>query len=222
MATLTTPASTTRCTPEQAVTRSLLGYGVLAGPLYVGVSVGLGLTRDGFDFGRHGWSLLANGPYGWVQSLNLALTGLFVLAFTVGLARAGIGRWAPRLVGAYGAGLLASGVFRADPAMGFPAGAPETGTFSWHGTLHFVAGGIGFLCLIAGCLVLARRYARAGRRGMAVFSRVTGIAFLAGFAGIASGSAGPTVPAFVAAVVLVWTYLAVLAVDTYRTVTVTA
>jgi hypothetical membrane protein len=79
-------------------------------------------------------------------------------------------------------------------------------------------GGVGFLCLIVACLILGRRYAAARRRGMAVFSRVTGIAFLAGFAGIASGSAGPTVPAFVAAVVLVWTYLAVVAVDTYRTV----
>jgi hypothetical membrane protein len=216
---MTTITATRTCDPATATTRSLLGYGVVAGPVYVGVSVGLGLTRDGFDFGRHGWSLLANGPYGWVQSLNLVLTGLFVLAFAVGLARAGTGRWAPRLVGAYGAGMVASGLFRADPAMGFPAGAPETGSFSWHGTLHFVAGGIGFLCLVVACLILGRRYAAAGRRGMAVFSRVTGIAFLAGFAGIASGSAGATVPAFVAAVVLVWTYLAVLAVDTYRSVT---
>jgi hypothetical membrane protein len=216
MATLTAPRTCDRAT---AVTRSLLGYGAVAGPLYVGVSVGLGLARDGFDFGRHGWSLLANGPYGWVQSLNFVLTGLCVLAFAAGLARAGAGHWAPRLVGVYGASLVAAAAFRADPALGFPAGTPQDAPVSWHGTLHFAAGGIGFLCLVAGCLVLGRRYAAAGRRGLAAFSRVTGIAFLAGFAGIASGSAGPTVPAFTAAVVLVWAYLAAVAVDTYRTVT---
>lgn len=212
--------ATTTCDPATATTRSLLGYGVLAGPLYVGVSVALGLTRDGFDFGRHGWSLLANGPYGWVQVVDFVLTGLCVLAFAAGLARAGAGRRAPRLIGVFGASLVAAGIFRADPALGFPAGTPaDTATVSWHGMLHFAAGGIGFLCLIAACLILARRYAAAGRRRMALFSRVTGIAFVAAFAGIASGSAGPTVPAFTAAVVLVWTYLAAVALDSYRTVT---
>ena len=204
----------TTCDPTTATTRSLLGYGVLAGPLYVGVSVGLGLTRDGFDFGRHAWSLLENGPYGWVQLANFLLTGLCVLAFAAGMRRAGMP--ASRLVAVYGAGLVAAGIFRADPALGFPAGAPEG--FSWHGLLHLACGGIGFLALIAACLVLGRHYSRAGRTGMAVFSRVTGVAFLAAFAGISSGSAGPTVPAFVAAVVLVWAYLATVAVDTYRSV----
>jgi len=214
MATLTAE----RCDSTTAVTRSLLGYGVVAGPLYVGVSVGLGLTRAGFDFSRHGWSLLANGPYGWIQVANFLLTGLCVLAFAAGLARSGTGRWVPRLVWAYGASLVGAGIFRADPALGFPAGTPEKTAVSWHGLLHLAVGGVGFLCLIVACLILGRRYAAAGRRGMAVFSRVTGIAFLAGFAGIASGSAGPAVPAFVAAVVLVWAYLATVAVDTYRSV----
>ncbi len=58
--------------------------------------------------------------------------------------------------------------------------------------LHFMVGGVGFLCLIAACFVLARRFARAGQRGLAWFSRVTGVVFLAAFAGIASGSHGPT------------------------------
>ena len=37
------------CTPAQRVTRSLLGYGVIAGPVYVGVTLAQALTRDGFD-----------------------------------------------------------------------------------------------------------------------------------------------------------------------------
>lgn len=204
--------TTTTCDPTTATTRSLLGYGAVAGPLYVGVSVGLGLTRDGFDFSRHAWSLLANGPYGWLQVANFVLTGLCVVAFAAGLRRAGAP--AARLIGVYGASLVAAGAFRADPMDGFPAGSADT--VSWHGMLHMAAGGIGFLCLVAACLILGRQYARAGRSRMAVFSRVTGVGFLAAFAGIASGSAGPTVPFFVAAVVLSWAYLAVVAVDTYR------
>jgi hypothetical membrane protein len=172
-----------RCDPAVAVTRSLLGCGAVAGPMYVGVSVGLGLTRDGFDFGRHGWSLLEAGPYGWVQVLNFLLTGLCVLAFAAGLRRAGLGAAVPRLVGVYGASLIAAGIFRADPALGFPAGTPERAPVSWHGMLHLAAGGIGFLCLIVACLIVGRRFAAEGRGGWALFSRVTGIGFLAAFRG---------------------------------------
>jgi hypothetical protein len=45
-----------------AITRSLLGYGVLAGPVYVVVGLAQALTRDGYDLARHDLSLLANGP----------------------------------------------------------------------------------------------------------------------------------------------------------------
>ena len=42
--TLTAKAETS-CEPDQRVTRSLLGYGVIAGPIYVLVSVTQALTR---------------------------------------------------------------------------------------------------------------------------------------------------------------------------------
>jgi hypothetical protein len=45
--------------PDARVTRSLLGHGVLAGPVYVVASLTQALTRDGFDLTRHSWSLLA-------------------------------------------------------------------------------------------------------------------------------------------------------------------
>jgi Protein of unknown function (DUF998) len=70
------------------VTRSLLGYGVIAGPFYVVVSLVQALTRDGFDLTRHAWSLLANGELGWVQVANFAVTGAMLVAFAVGLHRA--------------------------------------------------------------------------------------------------------------------------------------
>ena len=159
------------CTPADRVTKSLLGYGVIAGPFYLVVALTQALTRDGFDLARHQWSLLANGGPGWIQIVNFVVTGLMVMAFAVGLRRAltpGSGaRWAPRLVGIYGASLIAAGVFRADPALGFPAGTPDgPGTVSWHGLLHFAAGGVGFSCLAIACFVIARRYSAEGRRGL--------------------------------------------------------
>lgn len=219
--TATRPA--TRCDdPAVRVTRSLLGYGVIAGPLYVLVSLAQTLTRDGFDLSRHQWSLLSNGDLGWIQITNFVVTGLMIIAFAVGLRRVlrpGLGAtWAPRLVGVYGASLIAAGAFRADPALGFPVGAPEEVTeVSWHGILHFAAAGVGFGCLIAACFVLARRFSAEGRRGWALSGRVTGVLFLAGFIGVAAGagSVGTNV-AFVAAIVIVWAWISALSVHLYR------
>ena len=73
--------------PAARVTRSLAGYGVIAGPVYVGVSLAQAVTRDGFDLGRHSWSQLAVGDWGWIQTANLVATGLMSLAFSVALRR---------------------------------------------------------------------------------------------------------------------------------------
>jgi hypothetical protein len=82
--------------------------------------------------------------------------------------------------------------------------------------LHFGAGGIGFGCLIVACFLLAGRLAQAGHTGLAWFSRVTGVCFLAGFVGIASGSHGPTTLAFVAAVIMVCAWLTTVSLHYYR------
>ena len=118
-----------------------------------------------------------------------------MVAGAAGLRRVwGSARSAPVLIAGYGFGLVGAGLFRADPAQGFPLGTPDgpPATVSWHGLLHFVAGGLGFLCLIAACLVIARRLLAAGERGWAAFSAATGVLFLAAFAGIASGRARPS------------------------------
>lgn len=203
------------------VTRSMLGWGVVAGPLYVLTSVVQGVARDGFDFTRHQWSLLENGDLGWIQVTNFVLTGLALIAFAAGLHRAlagGRGRRAAWLAGVFGASMVGAAIFPADPALGFPAGTPEgPGVITTSGILHFACAGIGFVAVAASCFVIARRFADERATGMARFSRLTGVAFLGGFACVAS-SGGNVVAnlAFTAAVILVFTWVAAVAINRYR------
>ncbi|MGH8775298.1 MAG: DUF998 domain-containing protein [Jiangellaceae bacterium] len=223
MATGTSPsAAHETCAPASSLTRSLLGYGILAGPLYLVVSLAQAVTRDGFDLTRHQWSLLANGEHGWIQIANVVLTGLMIVAAAVGLARylhpGPAGTWGPRLIAVYGASLVAAGIFRADPALGFPAGTPDgPATISWHGMVHFAAAGVGFGCVAAACFVIARRFRAEGRRGWTVASRLVGGVFLAGFAAVASGAGNAAANvAFTVAVVAVFCWTSAVAFDAYR------
>jgi hypothetical protein len=213
------------CSPAGRVTRSLLGYGVLAGPFYIAVVLAQAVTRRGFDLLHDDASLLANGDLGWIQVANFVITGAFVIAFAVGLARAlATGRgatWAPRLIAAYGVGLIGAGVFAADPMNGFPAGAPagRPDAISLHGMLHIAAAGIGFICLVAACVVIARRFAAQRRRGWTAFSILTGVVFVTAFAGVASGSGSAAVVlGFWAALILAWGWMAAVAVHLYQRV----
>lgn len=203
------------------ITKSLLGYGVIAGPIYVITSLIQAFAREGFDLTRHAWSQLALGGPGWVQVVNLILTGAMLIAFAVGLARAletGPGsRWAPILIGVFGLSMVVSGIFEVDPAGGFPAGVPAAETMSASALVHLGAGAIGFTCLTAGLLVLARRLALEGFRSLAVVTRIVAVGFLAVFVGMASTALGGAgIIAFVVAVVAVMTLLSVLAAHRYR------
>jgi hypothetical protein len=211
------------CSPAARTTRSLLGYGVLAGPFYVGLVLVQAAFRPGFDLVHDDASLLSNGSFGWVQIANFVITGLMVIACAVGLRRAFSGGraavWAPILVAGYGLGLVAAGIFVADPMNGFPAGAPagRPDAISLHGMLHIAAAGIGFTCLVAACFVVARRYAAEGRGWRMAFSILTGVVFAAAFAALASGSGSTAVIiGFWAALIVAWTWLATLSVDLYR------
>jgi hypothetical protein len=192
--------------------RALLAGGVVAGPLYLVSGATQALTLDGFDITRHPLSVLSNGPLGWIQITTFVLAGLLTVLGAAGLRGSG-SKWGPRLVALYGIGLVGAGAFIADPMDGFPVGTPPgpPETVTWHGMLHFMVGGIGFVGLIGACLVYARRFAAAGRRGWAVYSVVTGVVFTAAFVGIASGSPNAAVNvSFGIAVVLGWTWLTAL------------
>jgi hypothetical membrane protein len=165
-------------------TRGLLACGVVAGPLFVAVSLIQAFARDGFELGRHPISLLSLGDRGWVQIANFIVSGTLCLACAVGIRRVlnpgRGGTWGPLLVGGAGAGLIASGIFVTDAGAGFPpgatAGAPE---FSWHGILHEFGFLLAFLGLFAACLVFARRMAASGARHLAVALAMSPLAALA-------------------------------------------
>jgi len=209
------------------LTRVLLACGVVAGLLYIVVGVIEMLIRPGFDLRRHSLSLLSNGDLGWIHIAMLVSTGLLTIAGAVGMRRvlrSGRGRtWGPLLVGVYGLGLIGAGFFVADPALGFPPGTPaDATTISWHGLMHFVSGGVGFLGLIAACFVFARRFAALRQPRWAAYCVATGILFFAAFFGIATGSQqGAATLAFVnlafsVAVVLGWAWVSAMAARLMR------
>jgi hypothetical membrane protein len=152
-------------------TARLLGYGVVAGPLFLAVLMIQAFTRDGFDLSRHPISLLSLGDLGWIQIANFVVAGALFVACAIGMRRVlrpgRSGTWAPRLVGALGIGLIVAGVFTTDQGAGFPPGAPAGAPeqISWHGMLHEVGFGLAFLGMTVGCLVFARRFAALKRRG---------------------------------------------------------
>jgi hypothetical protein len=74
---------------------------------------------------------------------------------------------------------------------------------------------VGFLCLIAACVVFARRFAAEGERGWAVYSLATGIIFFVGFAGIASGNRFPWINiGFGITVVSAWAWISAVCART--------
>src|SRR5690242_21802679 len=110
------------CTPAQRVTRSLLGYGVLAGTVFEVSILIQGLTRHGFRLAHHDASLLSNSPLGLIQIATFLVYAAMTIACAVGMrrplaGRAGGIRELP-LIGVYDDGLKAAVVPCPDPAYG--------------------------------------------------------------------------------------------------------
>jgi hypothetical protein len=217
--------TTTECPPLSVrITKSLLGYGVIAGPIYVIVAAVQVFTRAGFDPTRHAVSQLTNGSLGWIQVANFLITGAMTIAAAAGVRRAlapgSQSAWAAALLGVYGAGLMAAGLFTADPSDGFPPGTPPgMGQVSWHGMAHFAVAGLGFAGLVAACWVIGSWFARHGNSAWAWCSRFTGTVFAAAFGWLATGTGGAAaILVFTAAVVLAWAWVSATSVLLYRAV----
>jgi hypothetical membrane protein len=221
---MSTETSASASTPTfdrgRAVTRSLLGWGVVAGPFYLVVGLAQALLVPGFDLSRHALSLLLLGPLGWIQAANLCLSGLMVLAAAVGFARVMPRRrnvWAGVFLGLYGLSLFAAAIFPPDPMGGFPLGATDATTASTSGLLHLLAGAVGFVSLAVAAVIVGAWFRRAGRRGAAAISWIAAAVIVLGFLG---GAALAMVPGGVAllwlAVVAGWAWLAIASLTAYR------
>ncbi|GLY67555.1 DUF998 domain-containing protein [Amycolatopsis taiwanensis] len=210
-------------------TRVLLACGVVAGPLYVAVTLIQGLTRDGFDPRVHTFNVMTTGDLGWLQRTNGLLTGVLIVLFAVGVSQVlRTGRfagWGPRLLGLYGAAIIVGGVFPSDPQPGFPAGTTaEMAQTTWHGVVHQGARGGGYVILTAASLVIAWSLAAEGRRAWAWFTvaavPILGTVMLVAhnpLAPAANGTDNPIVRlAFFAPLGLTWAWTVAFAVHLYR------
>jgi len=166
---------------EIKATRSLLIAGVIAGPLFILVPLIEMFIRPGFDLKRHAISVLSLGNLGWIQIATFVITGLLTIACAFGMRRVMYpgpsGIWGPLLIGAYGFGMIAAGVFATDPGFGFPPGAPEgmPASMSWHAILHSIAFFLAFTSLPVACFVFVRRFASMRLGGWIVYSIATGL-----------------------------------------------
>jgi len=200
---------------QTLVTRALLACGVVAGPMYVMVTMAQALTRDGFDLRQHRFSWLTAGELGWIHQSNMVLVGVLTVLFAVGVRqvlRTGRGAvWGPRLLVLFGVAYIIGGLLRADPVAGFPPGTtPEMVHTTWHGAVQNASRGASTLFLIAANLMIAMWFAAEGRRAWALFY---GAAFPVVFAaltavGFAIGG-NPIAPAFLATPWIVVTALAI-------------
>ena len=149
-------------------------------------------------------------------SLQIVKAGASLAAVVKGLNA--LGATPAALLAGYGIGLVAAGIFRADPSDGFPPGTPRgVAPMSWHGTGHLIVAGLGFACLIAAGFVVGASLRRLNAVEWAWFSRITATVFAAAFLALASGAAGrAAVITFTVAVVWVWAWLAAICVMLYR------
>ncbi len=169
-------------TKTLSLTRILLLCGAIAGPLFILTVLIQDYTRPGFDPRLDPLSLLSLGDWGWVQIVNFVLAGVLNLLYAVGLWRrlhtGRAGTWGPILIGAYGFGLILVGVFRTDPANGFPPGAIAPTGPSWHGVIHALGGLFVFVVLAAALGVFVRFFLERKERWWAFYCLASAVLLL--------------------------------------------
>ena len=177
-------------------TRWLLAGGVIGAVLFVVAFLVEGAIRPDYDPARVFVSQLSLGDQGWLQVANFVVSGLLIVAFAVGLRRViasgPASRWGPVAVGFVGLGLVISGIFVTDPALGYPPGTPPglTPSPSGHGMVHLLGALFVFGGLPIACFIFARRFRAAGDRGWSLYSIASGVGMLAVFVAANAGANG--------------------------------
>ncbi|QFT88965.1 hypothetical protein FIU87_09935 [Bacillus sp. THAF10] len=166
---------------NESFIRRLLLCGIVSAPLFFVLAIVQAFTRTGYDIKRHAISTLMLGDLGWIQSANFVITGLLSVLAAIGLQKllrgSRGGTWGALLVGIYGMGMIVAGLFRPDPGLGFPEGAPANmpTSMSVHAALHSMAFFISFICLIVATIIFARLFASQGHHKWKIYCIATGI-----------------------------------------------
>jgi hypothetical protein len=142
--------------------------------LFVAGFLAQDLSKPDFQPLRQFVSHLSLGPWGWVNSALLMVTGVLIGWFGVTILRtASLGRWGPRLLIGFGASLVMAGMFVIDPGLGYPPGTePET---TWNGQLHDLAGALALVSIVGASIALGRQSRKAGSVVWARYSFLTGL-----------------------------------------------
>jgi len=169
--------------------------GVIAGPLFLLVSLVDGATRTGYDSMSMPISLLAVGDRGWVQTLNFLVTGVLFGLFALGVyeslhERATASFLGPLLIALMAFGVVMAGLFTTDPGGGFPPGVTPPRVATMHGTLHDVASLLVFPTLVVCCLYFAVWFYRRSQQGWAAYSAASGLILAVAFGTMLAGYNG--------------------------------
>jgi uncharacterized protein DUF998 len=187
---------------------ALLLCGAIAGPLFILTVLIQDLTRTGFDPRVHLLSQLALGPWGWVQVANFTLAGALNLLYAAGLwsteHRRRSGAVASVLLGVFGLSLILVGIFRTDPAHGFPPGAATPSQPTIPAVIHALGALLTFGSLAAAIETLSQVHRGRGERSLAAYCLISGILLPVLFV---SGMSHQTLmgPALQVAVLIGWT-----------------
>ena len=159
--------------------------GAAAGPLFILAVLIQDYSRSGFDPRVHMLSLLSLGTLGWIQVANFVLCGLLNVFYSAGLRRhlkgTKGGATSSFLICVYGLGLILVGLFRTDPANGFPPGMPPVTHPSAHGVVHALGALVIFITLSTALISLGRSFAARNERGWSLYCLSSAIAMLAIF-----------------------------------------
>jgi hypothetical membrane protein len=152
--------------------RWLVAGGVAAAVQMIAFVTVAGLARPGYDPNRNWISQLSLGPGGWLNDVNLAMCGVWLVLCAAGLR----GLRAARLILACGVCLVGIALLRTDPGIGYPPEVAPARTFI--GTAHQLVSVLLAFSGIAAAALLGRAIRRE-RTGLAVAAVMT-VTFVAG------------------------------------------
>jgi len=187
--------------------RILLSSGGIAALLFCGIATYEMSTRPGFDIRRHATSMLSLGDRGWIMAATFIGSGVLTLLCAAGLSRVVRGSWLAFLIGIYGLGLIAAGIFPAPASFGFPPGTPDQQLPVMTGSaiIHSMSFMLAFTSLTIACFVAARHLSGVP----ATSSRLAGIAMPV-LVVLGMMSIIPTGIAFYVAAIVGWGWLALI------------